>query len=134
MRPCNSSKDANKENCLITLSSGPCALLPLVTLLLVWPNDFHFAKNVRFRHLDYLGALLILVGSVLFVFILNEAAIRAYAWNSAPVIIVLIISALSWGVLVYWQWVVLSKPRFKQIRPQLPFRLLSSRVMVAGFV
>ncbi|KAI3055433.1 hypothetical protein CBS147352_2886 [Aspergillus niger] len=114
--------------------NGPCAFVPLVTLLLVWPNDFHFSKNVRFRHLDYLGALLILVGSVLFVFILNEAAIRAYAWNSAPVIIVLIISALSWGALVYWQWVILSKPRFKQIQPQLPFRLLSSRVMVAGFV
>ncbi|KAL3479547.1 MFS general substrate transporter [Aspergillus californicus] len=104
--------------------NGPCAFAPLVALLIVWPNDFHYAKNVRFRHLDYLGALLILLGSVLFVFILNEAAIRTYAWKSVPVILILIISGFSWIVL----------PKLRHIRPQLPFRLLSSRVMVAGFV
>ncbi|KAL2814051.1 major facilitator superfamily domain-containing protein [Aspergillus granulosus] len=114
--------------------NGPCAFVPLVALLIVWPNDFHYARNVRFRHLDYLGALLILLGSVLLVFILNEAAIRVYAWKSVPVIIIIIISGFSWIALVFWQWFIASKPNFRHIRPQLPFRLLSSRVMVAGFV
>ncbi|RAH64464.1 uncharacterized protein BO66DRAFT_443961 [Aspergillus aculeatinus CBS 121060] len=113
---------------------GPCAFVPLVALLIVWPNDFHYARNVRFRHLDYLGALLVLLGSVLFVFILNEAAIRDYAWKSVPVILIFIISGLSWMALVYWQWLISSKPKLAHIRPQLPFRLLASRVMVAGFV
>ncbi|KAL2820815.1 MFS general substrate transporter [Aspergillus cavernicola] len=114
--------------------NGPCAFVPAITLFIVWPKNFHLTKNIHFRHLDYLGTLLIMLGSVLFVFILNEAAIRVYAWKSAPVVLILVISGLSWIALVFWQWVVSWHPKLQLIRPQLPFRLLASRVMLAGFV
>ncbi|KAF5864307.1 hypothetical protein ETB97_008085 [Aspergillus alliaceus] len=114
--------------------NGPCAFVPAVALFFTWPNDFHATSVISFKHLDYLGTLLIMLGCVLFVFILNEAAVRAYAWKSAPVILIFIISGLAWIALVFWQWVVSWHPKLQLLRPQLPFRLLTNRVMLAGFV
>ncbi|KAK1147259.1 hypothetical protein N8T08_001998 [Aspergillus melleus] len=114
--------------------NGPCAFVPAVALFLVWPSDFHTTKNARFKQLDYPGTLLIMLGSVLFVFILNQAAIRVYAWKSAPVILILVVSVLAWIALVGWEWIVSRHPKLRHLRPQLPFRLLADRIMLAGFL
>ncbi|GFF35577.1 hypothetical protein IFM46972_04597 [Aspergillus udagawae] len=114
--------------------NGPCAFVPAVALFFVWPNDSHAAKNARFKHLDYVGTLFIMLGSVVFVFILNQAASRVYAWKSAPVILIIVISGLAWIALVCWEWIVSWHPKLRHVLPQLPFRLLADRVMLAGFL
>lgn len=76
--------------------------------------------------------MLVLVGTILPVFIINQAAIRDYAWNSPATIIILIISGLAWILLVFWQREIATGARFHHLRPQLPWRILTSRVMMAA--
>jgi MFS family permease len=114
--------------------SAPCAFVPGFLLLLLWPKDYQLFVNVKMNTLDYFGAVLVLAGTVLPVFIINQAAIRDYAWNSATTISVLIIGGLCWIVFVFWQWHISRNPRFRLLRPQLPFRIMSSRVMMAAIL
>lgn len=117
-------------------TSGPCAIPPMVVLFLVWPRDFHTknSSSPRFHQLDFLGNLCIMVGSVLLIFILNQAAMRVYEWRSAVVILLLTMSGFFWVGLFVWEWILTWHPRLGFIRPQIPFRLLTDRVMVAGFM
>lgn len=99
-----------------------------------WPNDLQTLERVQFKHLDYVGIILIMLGTVLPVYIVNQAAIREYAWNSAATIAVLILSGLTWIILLLWQWQLSSNSRFHLIRPQLPLRLITDPVMASVFV
>ncbi|KAM3440691.1 hypothetical protein NHJ13734_003148 [Beauveria thailandica] len=112
--------------------NGPCAFVPGVLLLLLWPKDYQLFVKIDMRRLDYLGAVLVLAATILPVFIINQAAIRDYAWRSAPTISVLVISGLCWVGLVLWQRQLARDPRLGHIRPQLPFHILTSRVMLAA--
>ncbi|TPX07403.1 uncharacterized protein E0L32_002127 [Thyridium curvatum] len=114
--------------------NGPCAFVPGIVLFFVWPSNFQSYTKVRFRHLDYLGTLFILVGTVLLVFIINQGAVREYAWSSAPTIAVFVLSGLSWIGLVFWQWEMSRRTKLRHIRPQFPFRILSNRVMMATII
>lgn len=108
--------------------------MPGFLLLVLWPKDYQLFVKVKMKRLDYFGAVLVLAGTVLPVFIINQAAIRDYAWNSATTISVLIIGGLCWVVVVLWQWHIDRSPRFRLLRPQLPFRIMSSRVMMAAIL
>ncbi|RDL40000.1 Uncharacterized protein BP5553_04340 [Venustampulla echinocandica] len=121
---------------LTTYSSwrGPCALIPGVVFYFCWPNNFQALDKVQFRHLDYVGIVLVMLGTVLPVFIANQAAVREYAWNSATSICILVLSGLTWVILLLWQWQLSRNPRFRLIRPQLPFRLITDPVMASVFV
>lgn len=88
--------------------------------------------NIPFKNLDYLGAVLVLAGTVLPVFIINQAAIRDYAWDNIVTVEVFVVAGTCWIVLFFWERDLSKKPRFSHIRPQLPFRILSSRVMMAA--
>lgn len=114
--------------------SGPCAGVPAIILFFLWPNDYQLLVKIPLRYLDFFGALLVLAGTVLPVFIINQAAIRDYAWNSATTIIIFIISGLCWIVLVFWQRHLTRNPKFKLTRAQFPWRIMSSRVMIAAIM
>jgi predicted membrane channel-forming protein YqfA (hemolysin III family) len=116
------------------INSGPCAFVPGVLFFFFWPNNFQILERMQFKHLDYMGIVLIMLGTVLPVYIVNEAAVREYAWNSATTISVLILSGLTWIVLLLWQWQLSKNPRFRLIRPQLPLRLISDPIMASVFV
>jgi predicted membrane channel-forming protein YqfA (hemolysin III family) len=105
-----------------------------VILFFFWPNNFQALEKVRFKHFDYVGIVLIILGTVLPVFIINQAAVREYAWNSAPTICVLVLSGLTWIFLLLWQWQLSKNPRFRLIRPQVPFRLITDPIMASVFV
>lgn len=103
-------------------------------MFFVWPSKFHTFTKVQFKHLDYAGIVLIMVGTVLPVFIINQAAVKVYAWNSATTICVLVLSGFTWIFLMIWEWQLSKKQSFRNIRPQLPFRLLTDRAMASVFV
>lgn len=79
-----------------------------------------------------MGAVLVLAGTVLPVFIINQAAIKEYAWESATTITVLILAGLCWISLIVWQRVLFKNPKLHLIRAQLPWRIISNRVMMAA--
>ncbi|GAB0139393.1 hypothetical protein EsHS_00000047 [Epichloe bromicola] len=112
--------------------NGPCAFVPAVLLLFLWPKDYQLFVKISFRQLDYMGAVLVLAGTVLPVFIINQAAIKDYAWGSATTITVLIVTGLCWISLIVWQRVLFKNPKLHLIRAQLPWRIMSSRVMMAA--
>lgn len=114
--------------------SGPCAFVPLVALFFLWPKRFQTFTKTQFKQIDYLGIVLIMLGTVLPVFIMNQAAIREYAWNSATTIVIFIISGAAWIILVVWQWQLSKSVRFSRIRPQFPFQLMTDRVMLSVFL
>ncbi|OAA47799.1 Major facilitator superfamily domain, general substrate transporter [Metarhizium rileyi] len=112
--------------------NGPCAFVPAVILFFIWPKDYQLFVGIPLRHLDYIGAILVLAGTVLPVFIINQAAIKDYAWDSAATIIIFILSGFCWVSLIVWQRVLFDNPKLHFIRAQLPWRIISSRVMVAA--
>ncbi|ATY61380.1 Major facilitator superfamily general substrate transporter [Cordyceps militaris] len=116
----------------ISALGGPCAFVPGVLLLFLWPKDYQLFVRINPRRLDYLGAILILAATVLPVFIINQAAIRDYTWRSGTTISVLIIGGLCWVALVFWQRQLARDTRLSHIRPQLPYHILTSRVMLAA--
>ena len=117
----------------VTKHSGPAAFIPGFALFFLWPKNFRTFTRAQFRQLDYLGIVLVLLGTVLLVFILNQVAVKEYAWNSATTICVLILSGLAWIALFLWQWQLSRNPRFRRIRPQFPFRLDKDRIMLSIF-
>ncbi|KAB5539418.1 major facilitator superfamily domain-containing protein [Coniochaeta sp. 2T2.1] len=110
--------------------NGPCAFVPGVILIFAWPKNMLTFAKTPFKYLDYVGTILMLGSTVLLVFIVNQAAIKEFAWNSAPTISVLIISGLCWIGMVLWQREISQNPNLKNIRPQFPWPVLTDRVMV----
>jgi len=119
--------------CLCTGFSGPCAFVPGAILIFAWPKNMATFQPAPLKHLDYIGAILMLGGTVLLVFILNQAAIREYAWDSGATIAVLIISILCLLSLVLWQRFVSRNRNYRHIRAQFPFEIMSDRVLMLNF-
>lgn len=124
----------NHANYLYPTYSGPCAFVPALVLFFAWPRTLMTFNRASPKRLDYVGAILVLGGTTLSVFIINQAAIRVYSWDSALVISVLIISGLCWVALVPWQWQLSRNPRLRFIIPQFPFRILTDRVMMSSIM
>ncbi|WPH04784.1 Hypothetical protein R9X50_00768000 [Acrodontium crateriforme] len=112
----------------------PCAGVSAIALYFLWPRDYQLLVKVPIRYLDFSGAILVLVGTILPVFIINQAAIREYAWNSAATISILIISGLSWIGLAVLQRYLAKNPKYRLIRAQFPWRIMHSRVLMAAII
>nr|UWV21335.1 polyketide synthase 2 [Chaetomium globosum] len=114
--------------------NGPIGVVPGLALFFVWPKTFRTFKTVPFRHLDFLGALLLLMATVLLVFIINQTTVREYEWSSPQTIAVLILSGAAWLTLAWWQWYLSRRPSLGHIRAQIPWRILSDRVLMSSIV
>lgn len=113
--------------------SGPCAFVPAVILIFAWPKNMVTFARVPFRDLDYIGTVLMLGSTVLLVFIVNQAAIKEFTWNSAPTISVLTVSGLCWIAMVIWQRTISRNRKLRRIKPQFPWQVLTDRVMMCTF-
>lgn len=114
--------------------SAPIGIVPVLLLYFVWPKDNHstnVAAKAKLQHLDFLGATLMISGSVLLVIALQQAGSRTWTWNSGTSIVLLTLSASSWAALFVWEWFVFSHPRFRKVHPQFPYALLQNRVMAS---
>jgi hypothetical protein len=87
------------------------------------------------KQLDYLGALLMAVGSVCFVYTLLEVGYRKFTWSGAPNVALLTISSAAWIILFTWEWYISrTSGKLTWILPQLPWRILTHRPMVMAIM
>ena len=76
------------------------------------------------RHIDFLGAFLVLAASVLFVSALEEGGTE-YEWKSSVVLSLLCLSVVLWVLFFIWQKVASNPGNAHE--PILPWRLLTDR-------
>lgn len=79
------------------------------------------------KRLDFLGAALLLVATLLLVTALEEAGIR-FPWKSPFVIILLTVSGLLWIVFLGWERRVTRAANMQE--PVFPWRFVQSRIWV----
>ncbi len=127
---------ARNEDRLIDGSnhSGACAVVPGILLLMLWPTEYHKFISIKFKHVDYIGMILILLGTVLPVVTMHEISVKEFLWDSCPTISLLIVSGIAWGLLIAWQWWISRSQRLRFLQAQLPFRMIAERVIVAALL
>ncbi len=105
--------------------------------MVLWRED-QVHKTARAKlsiyDLDFIGAILILAAFTLPIFITSQASIGVYAWSSPTTISILVLSVVTWVCLVAWQWHVSKSSRFSALLPQLPWEILSNRVLMAALM
>lgn len=85
----------------------------------------------KFKNLDFVGGLLMLAASTLFVFGLQEAGIGAFDWSSPTIVCTLNYGVLCFLALLVWEFYVNGK-RGEKIALVFPLRVITNRVMLAG--
>jgi hypothetical protein len=89
----------------IYLFNAPAAVVAVALLLIAWPRHPTDKSQIRpafFAQMDIPGALLLLIASVLLVFAIQEAGALKYKWNSAAIVVSLVISGISWCAFIAW--------------------------------
>ncbi len=123
------------------MGSVPPGVLVLILLVVCLPKSFPYRSDsssgrvssfslAALRNVDYLGALLLLAASVLFVVALEEGGTE-YPWRSAVVLSLLCISVVLW--ILFFAWQKVASGRDKTHEPVLPWRLLTNRITM-GFL
>lgn len=83
--------------------------------------------GVLFAQMDVPGALLLLLASTLLVFALQEAGSRHYDWNSAAIIVSLIVSGICWCAFITWIFWLDSDQSRVPIKPIFPLSVALKR-------
>ena len=100
-------------------------------MLICWPSKEKAYKKPSItwksiQQVDWVGAILLLVASILLVFALQEGGSTAYSWNSATIISTLTISGGCWiGFFAWISW--LSFGNVLQLRAIFPFTIALTR-------
>lgn len=89
-------------------------------------------KKTPFKHLDWPGALLLMAAPVLLVFGMNQATIGVYSWNGPETIVVLVLAGVAGILLLWWQRYLSRTSHYRHIQAQVPWRLLSHRVLMSA--
>ena len=115
----------------IYLFNAPVAVMGVTVLLVAWPKSPKQKTKLKwpilFAQVDIPGALLLLVGSTLLVFALQEAGSRRYNWDSAAIIVSLVVSFTCWFAFVAWIfWLDYNQSRV-QIKPIFPLSVALKR-------
>ncbi|MCJ1381112.1 hypothetical protein MMC17_004221 [Xylographa soralifera] len=123
----------------IFLLNVPCGVVALVTILLTWPSPplppgltKHTLGAALLGHVDFVGALLLVVSSVLLIVALEEAGAAKESWSAPVIISTLSISGVCFLCLIVWI-LVLNAGKIP-ITPILPVRLLTHRIMAAAIL
>lgn len=123
--------------------NAPAGALAIGLLLIGIPSGFGTSsrkggRRERFSwrslgRLDFVGAILLLAASLLLVTALQQTALD-FAWSSPAIIVMLVLSGLSWIAFFAWEWHVTAKAdtsdSANQVEPIFPWRFLRSRPWV----
>ncbi|KAH8586548.1 major facilitator superfamily transporter [Bisporella sp. PMI_857] len=123
----------------------PIGCVAMVVLYFAWPTRANITQTQSLstiKQIDFLGAFLMAIGCVCFVYTLHEVGYRKFSWSGASNVALLTISSAAWVILFTWQWYLSRSNRFNWILPQLPWRIVTHRPMamaimttlMAGFV
>lgn len=83
--------------------------------------------NKEWKRVDFFGAFVSLVASILLVFALQQGGV-IYAWSSATIVAIFIVSAALWAICVAWER-HLSASNTKS-GPIFPWRLAQNRFVL----
>ncbi|MCJ1292272.1 hypothetical protein MMC34_003822 [Xylographa carneopallida] len=83
-------------------------------------------------HVDFVGAFLLVISSVLLIIALEEAGAAKESWNSPVIISTLSISGICFLCLIVW--ILVLNAGMIPITPILPVRLLTHRIMAAAIL
>ncbi|KAF7896141.1 hypothetical protein EAF00_006156 [Botryotinia globosa] len=113
--------------------NAPIGIVPLVLFYLVWPNEIqlHQSKRRPLRQLDFVGACILIIASILFVFAFQEAGLKTNSWNKPLFLIPLIVGKVFWILLFAWEFIVQKKWEEK-LATMFPWRLIKNRVYMFG--
>lgn len=125
----------------VFLLNVPAGFVSLIVLILSLPAryPFHYLPKTvhqpltlrekfptkQLKRIDFLGTGSLLLSNVFLVAALEEANTE-YAWNSAFVIIALIISGLSWVTFLTWSWWIYHRNSPRE--SVFPWRFIQNRV------
>src|SRR5436189_2772544 len=109
----------------IYLFNAPAAVIGITALLVAWPKSPRRGAKAKglaklFAQVDIPGALLLLAASILLVFALQESGGRRYNWDSAAIIVSLVVSGICWFAFVAWIFWLDSNQSRVQIKPIFP--------------
>ncbi|KAF2490388.1 MFS multidrug transporter-like protein [Lophium mytilinum] len=120
----------------------PVGVFVLAILALAVPRGFPFHapdhhpidrrmptfSSKGLQKIDFVGAILLLAGSLLLSSVLIEVSLR-FGWSNGGTIALLVLSGISWILFFAWEWYV-SQGRTGQ-EPLLPWLFVSDRVWAA---
>lgn len=126
---------------LFFFQSVPAGAVAAVMIVFSLPNGFPNHKIVsqdkskseptapkqKIQRVDGLGAMLLLVATVLLVAALQEAGLN-YPWKSAFIISLLTVSGICWILFIFWEHRVTLYDKIKE--PVFPWRFFQSRIWV----
>lgn len=123
------------NTCWYCILSVPAGCLSIVLLLLTLPTGFPNHGLVSspveklswklHRKVDFVGAGLLLSGSIFLVSALQEAA-NGRAWSSPLVVILLVFCGPIWTSFLGWEWFLTTHKHTQE--PVLPWYFLTSRI------
>ncbi len=115
--------------------NGPTGFVFALLFWACWPppHQLRPLRRQKFMELDFVGCLLLIAASVLFVFAFQQAGVRAGSWDSAIVIAPLVFGLICWGLLFGWEALV-SRRWSDSIHAIFPIRLLTNRVYIGGVI
>ncbi|TGO25073.1 hypothetical protein BPAE_0088g00250 [Botrytis paeoniae] len=113
--------------------NAPIGIVPLILFYLVWPNEnqLHQSKRRPLWQLDLVGACILIIASILFVFAFQEAGLKTNYWNKPLFLIPLIVGTVFWILLFSWEFIVQKKWEEK-LATMFPWRLIKNRVYMFG--
>ncbi|KAF2771553.1 MFS general substrate transporter [Teratosphaeria nubilosa] len=114
----------------------PACTLAIAAFCIVWPwrGDVRSPSWAALRKVDTIGALLLLIASVLLVFALQEGGAEKHAWNSPVIIATLVLSGSAALAFVCWEIGLEKISTSWQVEAVFPIRLLADRALAAGFM
>ena len=119
------------------LISGPGGALAATLLYISRPFGFPYGESTGFframvtnkewKRVDFFGAFASLVASILLVFALQQGGV-IYAWNSATIVAIFIVSAALWAIFIAWERHLSASNTTSE--PIFPWRLAQNRFVL----
>lgn len=108
----------------------PTGGIALVLFIIAWPRDKgekRFTKKA-FQSIDILGSVLLLAGSILLIFVMQEAGTYVLAWDSAIIGALLVLSPACFIAFTFWQLWLTYHPDFP-VKLIFPVKVAVRRVI-----
>ncbi|KAI1763177.1 major facilitator superfamily transporter [Hypoxylon sp. FL1150] len=106
--------------------NGPVGTVSMLLFYVLWPRTHGNRGRRSWKNLDYIGSILLIVGSVLVVFPFQNAGDTLNRWSNVIFVAPLIIGVASWLGLFLWS--IFVERRREDIDAALPMRLMRDRV------